>query len=231
VHPVVRKRQPRKRRTGRKAPLRASAAALVAFGLVAAIDEPTALDRAAYDWASRNYDRRLELTQLPLEILGLPGAYIPVALLMARHLRRRKRRGGASITTAAFAGWLALRLSRLVIHRPRPPRPPRRRPKSESTFPSGHTTGVTALALVAARILHDEQILTIPQATALGIGWPLVTAVNRVYVREHWLTDVLGGFTLGLTAAMGVLALDRSSLAAHNLREFTAEDAEDAGKS
>ena len=179
------------------------------FGLVAAIDEPTALDRAVYDWASRTYDRRLELAQLPIEILGLPGAYIPVALLMVRHLRRRKRRGGATVTTAAFAGWLAVRLSRLVIHRPRPPRPPHRRPKSESTFPSGHTTGVTALAVAAALKLHHEQILTNSQAAALGIGWPVVTAANRVYVREHWLTDVFGGLALGLTAAMGVLALDR----------------------
>jgi membrane-associated phospholipid phosphatase len=209
MHPVARSRKPRTARIARNAPLRASAAALVAFGLVAAIDEPTALDRALYDWASRNYDRRLELAQLPIELLGLPGAYIPVALLMARQLRRRKRRGGATIIKAAFAGWLAVRLSRLVIHRPRPPRPRHRRPKSESTFPSGHTTGVTTLALVAARILRDEQMLTTAQAAALGLGWPLVTAANRVYVREHWLTDVLGGLALGVGAAAATLARPR----------------------
>ncbi|HKN65274.1 MAG TPA: phosphatase PAP2 family protein [Gemmatimonadaceae bacterium] len=207
MHPVARSRKPRKARIARQAPLRASAAALAVFALVAAIDEPTVVDRALYDWASRNYDRRFELAQLPIEILGLPGAYIPLALLIARHLRRRKRRGGASITTAAFAGWFSVRLSRLVIHRPRPPRPPHRRPKSESTFPSGHTTGATTLALVAARILHDEQILTVAQAAALGIGWPIVTAANRVYVREHWLTDILGGLALGVGAGAAILAL------------------------
>ena len=206
MQPVARSRKPRTARIARNAPLRASAAALVAFGVVAAIDEPTALDRAVYDWASRNYDRRLELAQLPIELFGLPGAYIPVALLMARQLRRRKRRGGATIIKAAFAGWLAVRLSRLVIHRPRPPRPRHRRPKSESTFPSGHTTGVTALALVAARVLNDEQILTNGQSAALGIGWPLVTAANRVYVREHWLTDVLGGLALGVSVGAAILA-------------------------
>ena len=179
------------------------------FGLVAAMDEPTVLDRALYEWAARHYGRRLELTQWPIELLGLPGAYIPIALVFARLLRKRKRRGGASITKAAFVGWLAVRLSRLIIHRPRPPRPPHRKPKSESTFPSGHTTGVTALALVAARILRDEQILTSGQAAVLGIGWPLVTAANRVYVREHWLTDVLGGLALGASSAGVILALRR----------------------
>jgi len=208
VHTIARERKAPKPRIIRNAPLRASAAALVVFVLVAAIDEPTALDRALYDWAARNYDRRLELAQWPIELLGLPGVYMPIALLVARRLRRTHRRGGADITKAAFAGWLALRLSRLMIHRPRPPRPPHRRPKAESTFPSGHTTGVTALAVAAAGILRDEQILTAGEAVALGLGWPLVTAANRVYVREHWFTDVLGGLALGVTAAMGALALE-----------------------
>jgi membrane-associated phospholipid phosphatase len=177
------------------------------FGLVAAIDEPTVLDRALYDWAARHYDRRLELAQWPIEILGLPGAYIPLALLLARHWRRTQRRGSAAaMTKAAFAGWLAVRLSRLVIHRPRPPRPPHRGPKFESTFPSGHTTGVTALAFAAAQLLHDERVLTSTEAIALALGWPLITAANRLYVREHWLTDVLGGLALGLSAATAVLA-------------------------
>lgn len=214
-----------KPRIVRNAPLRASAAALLVFGLIAAIGEPTELDRGLYDWASRHYGRRLELMQRPIEILGLPGAYIPIALLIARRLRRRQRRGGATITKAAFAGWFALRLSRLIIHRPRPPRPPHRRAKSESTFPSGHTTGVTALAIVAARVLHDEQTLTGRQAAALALGWPLVTAANRVYVREHWLTDVLGGFALGSSAALAVLA-GRPVASARGPGRLTAEEAE-----
>ena len=197
----------RRPRIVRVAPLRASAAALVVFSLIAAIDEPTELDRALYQWAARHYDRRLELAQRPLELLGLPGVYIPIALLVARRLRSTHRRAGATITNAAVAGWLALRLSRLVLHRPRPPRPRHRGPKSESTFPSGHTTGVTALALAAALVLHDEQILTSTQAAVLALGWPLATAANRVYVREHWFTDVLGGFALGVGTASAVRAL------------------------
>ena len=211
MYSVVSGKMALKPRIVRSAPLRASAAALLLYGLIVAIEEPTVLDRALYDWAGRHYDRRLELMQRPIEIAGLPGAYIPIALLLARYSRRRGRRWGAAIPKAALAGWLALRLSRLVIHRPRPPRPPHRGPKSESTFPSGHTTGVTALAVVAARILRDEQILTSGAAAALGLGWPLVTAANRVYVREHWLTDTLGGLALGLSAGLAVLAREPQS--------------------
>jgi membrane-associated phospholipid phosphatase len=192
------------------AALRASAAALGAFGLVALLDEPTVPDREVYDWARRNYDRRIELAQWPIELFGLPGAYIPVAVLVARHLRKRGKAGAGTVTAGACAGWAAVRLSRLVIHRPRPPRPPNRHPKSESTFPSGHTTGVTSMALVLAHVLHDEQMLTSRQALLLALGLPLVTGVNRVYVREHWLTDVIGGLTLGISAGLAILATRRA---------------------
>ena len=176
-------------------------AALAAFLLVAAIDEPTALDRDFYGLASRWYSRRLERAQRPLEIIGLPGAYIPLAYFIARSLRKRRKRGGAEIVAASWSAWLALRTMRLVIHRPRPPRPPGRKPKHESTFPSGHTLGLTTLALVVADVLAREGLLDRRAARILGIGVPLAIGANRVYVREHWLTDVLGGWALGAAVA------------------------------
>ena len=193
-------------RSRRAAPVAATALALAAFALIAALDEPTPLDLAVYDWARRNYDRRLEMAQWPIELVGLPGLYIPLALLLARRLRRTRRGGGGSLASAAIGGWLVVRASRTVIHRPRPPRPPGRGPKLESTFPSGHTTGVTALSIVLASVLRDERILTARQAALVGYGWPLATAMNRVYVREHWVTDVIAGWLLGIGAASAVLS-------------------------
>src|SRR5207248_8951725 len=179
------------------------------FCLIALIDEPTPLDLAAYALARRRYRRSFELAQRPLEWMGLPGIYIPATLLLARMLRRRGRPGGPQIVNAAVAGWLALRLTRLLIHRPRPPRPRGRKPKSESTFPSGHTAGLTAVAVALAEALENEQILTSRQARAVALGVPLAIGFNRVYVREHWVTDVLGGWALG--AAVGLACTGRSS--------------------
>src|SRR3954468_9898192 len=62
-------------RSPRTAPLTTAALALSAFVLIAALDEPTALDRAVYEWARRHHDRRLELAQWPIELIGLPGVY------------------------------------------------------------------------------------------------------------------------------------------------------------
>jgi undecaprenyl-diphosphatase len=174
--------------------------------LIAALEEPTTLDLTAYEWARRHYNRGLELAQRPIEIVGLPGIYIPLALLLSRHLKRKRRGGGRSIANAAIGGWLVLRVSRMFIHRPRPPRPPGRGRKSESTFPSGHTTGVTTLSIVLAKVLRAERILTPREAALVAYGWPLATAANRVYVREHWVTDVIAGWLLGTSAGFAVLS-------------------------
>lgn len=192
-----------------RSPAVSALAALAAFLLVAAIDEPTALDRDFYDLASRWYDRRLELAQRPLEIIGLPGAYIPLAHLIAHALRKRRKRGGGVIVAASWSAWLALRAMRLVVHRPRPPRPRGRKPKHESTFPSGHTVGLTTLALVASDVLAREGLVDRRTAPMLAIGVPLAIGANRVYVREHWLTDVLGGWALGATVARLALRTSR----------------------
>jgi undecaprenyl-diphosphatase len=202
--------------------------ALAAFLAVAAIDEPTALDWTFYDLAKGHYDHWLELAQRPVEVLGLPGAYIPAAYLLARWMRQRGKRGGAEIIAAAWSGWLAVRTLRLVVHRPRPPRPRGRGPKRESTFPSGHTVGLTTLALVVADVLAREGLLDRRAARVLGLGMPLIVGANRVYVREHWLTDVLGGWTLGAAVAGTVSAVRRKRRAAEGLAGRNAPRASEA---
>src|SRR2546423_14473316 len=106
------------------APALTAAAAFAIVARVAVVDEPTRIDRALNDLAEGSYSRAVELMQLPLEIAGYPGAYIPLAILAARGLRKHGRRGGATIVAAACAGWLALRLTRVTYQRVRPP-PPR----------------------------------------------------------------------------------------------------------
>ena len=182
----------------------AASAGFLALARIAATDEPTPLDRALHRLAVRAYHRGLELLQLPIEVGGLPAVYIPATLLAARRLRRCHVAGVGSIVVAACAGWIALRATRFAYARTRPPRPPHRAPKSESSFPSGHTTGLTSVAVAAAIVLARQGLLSPRSALALGVGIPLVTGLNRVYVREHWLTDVLGGWLLG--GAVGLMA-------------------------
>ncbi len=99
----------------------------------------------------------------------------------------------------AVCSWLGSQVLltgiRALVNRPRPndPEPGWR----NSSFPSGHTTGYFAAATVYA--------LRFPQAAPfLGAGGALI-AVSRVYLGEHWPSDVLAGAALGF--GTGLLAL------------------------
>ena len=76
------------------------------------------------------------------------------------------------------------------------------------SFPSGHTLNSTVfygtLALIAlyATITTAQKILI----TVLCTVMPLMVGFSRIYLAQHWVTDVLGGLAVGL-AWLGCVAL------------------------
>ena len=180
-----------------------AAAAAGGFALLANVlapETPAAIDR----WVRRRSRtpalHRASRAMAPLFLVGLPGGYITIAYVLAHALRRRRRRGGPAIVTAAWAGWLVHRAAKLVLVRERPrKRGARRRTDS---YPSGHTTGTTAMVMTGARILARQGLLSERRALALGIGAPVVMGTYRVLDDEHWATDVLGGWLLGSSIAL-----------------------------
>ena len=140
----------------------------------------------------------------PLFPFGLPGAFIPAAHLVARRLERRELAGGPAIVTAAWLGWLGQRGVKLVYHRERPrQRGVRRRTDS---YPSGHTTGITAVTLTAAMVLSRRCVISRRAARRIAIGAPAVMGAYRVISDEHWATDVLGGWLCGAAIALACTA-------------------------
>jgi len=161
---------------------------------------PTRLDLSMRRAALRRPGRVAALALSPLFSIGLPGGYIAIAYLTARWLRRRRRRGGAAIVMSAWLGWLAHRGMKRVVVRARP----RRRGDRTrwDSFPSGHTTGVTAVSLTAAMILRREGVLSDTGATCLAVAPPAIMGAYRVLADDHWATDVLGGWALGAAVAL-----------------------------
>jgi membrane-associated phospholipid phosphatase len=135
----------------------------------------------------------------PLFPLGLPGAYIAAAYATAHWLRRRGRRGGPAIVTSAWAGWFAHRGAKLLFLRDRPHRSGDLR---NDSFPSGHTTGATALAMTTAYVLRRERLISTRRALALGLGAPAIMGAYRVIADDHWATDVFAGWLLGSAVAL-----------------------------
>lgn len=193
----------------------ATAAALVAHGLD--YDQPPAIDRRIRRWARVTRTHGVDRILWPLFPLGLPGGYITIAYALAHRLHRAGRRGGPAIVTSAWLGWLVHRAVKLAYERERPRRRNSRR-RSDS-YPSGHTTGATALAITSAYVLGREGVISTRAAMTIGVGAPLLMGAYRIIADDHWATDVAGGWLLGgaIGLTCNAVLADSFGSAAHHI--------------
>jgi membrane-associated phospholipid phosphatase len=158
-------------------------------------DRPPSLDRRVRRMAQRRSLDGARVALKPLFLVGLPGGYVTIAYATRYWLRRRNGHGAPAITTAAWLGWLVHRAVKLGYFRERPRRPGVRR--RIDSYPSGHTTGVTSLAVATALVLRRNNLISRKHAVALAVGSSAVMGVYRVIADDHWATDVIGGWLLG----------------------------------
>lgn len=99
--------------------------------------------------------------------------------------------------TVAGAGLSSL-LAKLLFQRPRPELAVYIEPTL--SFPSGHATVAVALwgFLIYLLIHHSTQQYQKTLAWILGILLIVAIGFSRLYLGVHFLTDVLGGYLLGL---------------------------------
>lgn len=124
-----------------------------------------------------------------------------MALLTAAFLLRRKQGGAAcSVLMAVGGGWLINETLKRLIKRPRPLSLNALSKHSNSySFPSGHSN--LAVCYYGALAWLSLRILKRPPSRC---GWlflmlyvVLMIGISRVYRREHYPTDVLGGYLVG----------------------------------
>ena len=123
-------------------------------------------------------------------------------------INRREGRGGLG-PSAASLGALALdNLTRVFVHQRRPPKAGRHHGRNRYAYPSGHVTAATAIAVASALEMEDglsarEQTLLwgAVAAFSISVGW------SRLYLDEHWIDDVAGGWMAGIAIGLGATSL------------------------
>jgi membrane-associated phospholipid phosphatase len=140
-----------------------------------------------------------------LNVVGGGVVTIPLRALVALWLafRRRWRALAAWILTWVAAETI-LTVSKAFFHRGRPPMA--LAATTGFSFPSGHAVAAAATAVALV-------LISMPAGPrrrkwgAAAIAFTFVMALSRVYLNDHWLSDVVAGVLLGTGVALVSAAL------------------------
>jgi membrane-associated phospholipid phosphatase len=179
----------------------AGAFSLVARRVATKAAEP--VDESVRDAVQARRSAMVDVVVKPVTLLSMPIVVVAGTAALVWWLHHDGRRSAAiAIGLAPMVAATAGQSFTTFLHQRNPP------DASDAThgevtkpsFPSGHTTGVTAEALAIAYVLSSEGIAT-PEILAALLTWPLLVGVTRVYRDRHWLSDILGGWAAGIAVA------------------------------
>jgi membrane-associated phospholipid phosphatase len=139
-----------------------------------------------------------------LNVLGGGWVTIPLRIVVAAWLmwRRRWRAFAVWVLTWAAAE-LIVEVAKDLFHRGRPDLP--LVDTVGFSFPSGHAVAGASIAVALVLVLLPAG----PERRRwewLAVAFAFVMAFSRVYLRAHWLSDVVAGVLLGSGVALGVAA-------------------------
>jgi undecaprenyl-diphosphatase len=95
-------------------------------------------------------------------------------------------------------------MMKVFFARLRPDLVPQLDPVTSAAFPSGHANN--------AAVVYILFIMLVPQVRHRGwqmaaMGMILLTGLSRIMLGVHWPTDVIGGWMLGMSFALGAAAV------------------------
>jgi len=156
-------------------------------------------DSAAFRMADDLRGQTLDDAAKAVTDLGsLPVVALAIAVTIAVLLMRRRLIESATLATGLLITWVAVHVAKEAVDRPRPADP--LVDTTGQSYPSGHAA--YAFAWVAIAIVLTRTLPGLARTTAVIVA-ALVLAVlvglTRVYLRAHYLSDVVGG--AGLAAA------------------------------
>jgi undecaprenyl-diphosphatase len=140
-------------------------------------------------------------------VLGLMVAAIAGFLAI-----ERMHRTAAFVTLAAVSGWLLNGLLKELIDRPRPAVVPHLGEVMSLSFPSGHAMTSATVYLTLGMLLMRIATRRATKVYCLAVAASLTTliGVSRMYLGVHYPTDVLAGWTVGLSWGIFCWMIERA---------------------
>ena len=171
-------------------------AAAVASGTAVAVKRGSTrgIDRAVRRRIHPRRSPRVTAVAKGISFLAGPRVHPVAAAALGILLRVERGRGGYGPSAASVGSWGIDNAARVFIHQKRPPKAGRHHSLNRYGYPSGHTTAATAIGVAAAAAVAGD----------LAVGW------SRLYLDEHWLDDVVGGWMAGTAIGLGAASLDES---------------------
>jgi len=181
---------------------------IVAVLVYAKITKPMD-DSVIYYMQSIGGKPSLDLTMQILTEIG--SLFYMIIFSMGLFVKKRTRRLGLILILSVLAGTIASAYIKESVGQERPkldfagapfPIPLEKDTFSffgtgTNSFPSGHATRTTTFALVIGFALSRR----FPRGCYLIWAYPILVSVSRVYVLQHYPTDVIGGIILGILVA------------------------------
>ncbi|WP_237720442.1 MULTISPECIES: phosphatase PAP2 family protein [Rhodococcus] len=165
----------------------------------------TGADPAVLSWFTGHRSDWVTGPAIAVTDAGGPAGTIIAAVVIGAVLSRRARSPIPALILIGTVGAAALAstVTKSVVGRARPPIVSQVLLETDHSFPSGHATGAMALFTMAA-VMFGYALSPTRRALLLSLAAAVtvVVSVTRLYLGEHWLTDVIGGMLLGGLAAV-----------------------------
>jgi membrane-associated phospholipid phosphatase len=192
------------------------ASVLATFALLDGVTEHgdlARMDQPTLDWFIAH--RTTVATAVLTGVSALGGEIVLpfLAVATAGALVWRRRRFEALLFVVALAAAETVSVVfKHAVGRPRPPVASMLGPHENGlSFPSGHTIGTATFAFVLAYLAWRARptVMRLLSGLAIAGAAAMTMALSRLYLGDHWLTDVLASIALacGITALTAILGI------------------------